>query len=135
MDYDGNDNDLSPTIPTALNINMINENVIEKTQSLPSIRKPKPRDLDKALRTKKERRQRREESDKLDPMDPASYSDIPRGTWSSGLNPEERQAGADVTASGSLYQMRPYPNPGSVLQANKKQNSNSDDDDPIDNDE
>uniref|UniRef100_A0A1B6KDX2 Polyglutamine-binding protein 1 n=1 Tax=Graphocephala atropunctata TaxID=36148 RepID=A0A1B6KDX2_9HEMI len=55
----------------------------------------------------------------LDPMDPAAYSDIPRGGWSDGLNRgNEAKTGVDVTASGSLYQMRPYPNPGAVLRAN-----------------
>uniref|UniRef100_T1J4E2 WW domain-containing protein n=1 Tax=Strigamia maritima TaxID=126957 RepID=T1J4E2_STRMM len=63
------------------------------------------------------RRQRGENN--LDPMDPASYSDTPRGTWSSGLERKgEAKTGADTTASGPLYQMRPYPSPGAVLRAN-----------------
>ena len=58
---------------------------------------------------------------KLDPMDPAAYSDIPRGTWSSGLNnsPSDNKSGVDSTAHGNLYQMRPYPSPGAVLEMNK----------------
>ncbi|KAJ1530794.1 hypothetical protein ONE63_005644 [Megalurothrips usitatus] len=57
----------------------------------------------------------------LDPMDPASYSEAPRGTWSSGLQQQnEAKTGVDVTASGPLYQMRPYPSPGAILRANKK---------------
>lgn len=56
----------------------------------------------------------------LDPMDPASYSDIPRGKWSDGLaRQNEAKTGADTTASGPLYQMRPYPSPGAVLRSNK----------------
>ncbi|XP_046492401.1 polyglutamine-binding protein 1 isoform X1 [Neodiprion pinetum] len=56
----------------------------------------------------------------LDPMDPASYSDIPRGKWSDGLaRHNEAKTGADTTASGPLYQMRPYPSPGAVLRSNK----------------
>ncbi|XP_074094938.1 poly-glutamine tract binding protein 1 [Cotesia typhae] len=56
----------------------------------------------------------------LDPMDPASYSDIPRGKWSDGLaHHNEAKTGADTTASGPLYQMRPYPSPGAVLRSNK----------------
>ncbi|XP_054716109.1 LOW QUALITY PROTEIN: polyglutamine-binding protein 1-like [Uloborus diversus] len=52
----------------------------------------------------------------LDPMDPAAYSEAPRGTWSSGLDRKgEAKTGADTTASGPLYQMRPYPSPGAVL--------------------
>ncbi|KAG8229952.1 hypothetical protein J437_LFUL008525 [Ladona fulva] len=55
----------------------------------------------------------------LDPMDPAAYSDTPRGTWSTGLGKKnEAKTGADTTASGPLYQMRPYPSPGAVLRAN-----------------
>lgn len=36
----------------------------------------------------KAKKNRSHSSSKLDPMDPASYSDIPRGSWSSGLNEE-----------------------------------------------
>jgi len=55
----------------------------------------------------------------LDPMDPAAYSEAPRGTWSSGLDRKgEAKTGADTTASGPLYQMRPYPSPGAVLRLN-----------------
>lgn len=55
----------------------------------------------------------------LDPMDPAAYSDIPRGKWSTGLEKSnEAKTGADTTASGPLYQMRPYPSPGAVLRLN-----------------
>ncbi|XKL68704.1 hypothetical protein PGB90_006473 [Kerria lacca] len=57
----------------------------------------------------------------IDPMDPAAYSNIPRGGWSDGLNKGlEAKTGADTTATGPLYQMRPYPNPGAVLRANAK---------------
>lgn len=55
----------------------------------------------------------------LDPMDPAAYSECGRGTWSTGLEKKnEAKTGADVTASGPLYQMRPYPSPGAVLRMN-----------------
>jgi len=55
----------------------------------------------------------------LDPMDPAAYSDVPRGGWSEGLEiRNEASTGVDTTASGPLFQMRPYPNPGAVLRAN-----------------
>ncbi|RWS00929.1 polyglutamine-binding protein 1-like protein [Dinothrombium tinctorium] len=59
----------------------------------------------------------------LDPMDPAAYSEsCPRGKWSDGLEQKgDAKTGADPTASGPLYQVRPYPNPGSVLRMNKKQ--------------
>jgi len=97
----------------------------------PPIKKPKTRDLDKAIRSRSERRRRTEASESgiLDPMDPAAYSDIPRGNWSAGLQQENKKTGADTTASGALFQMRPYPSPSAVLLANKsnkKENNESD---------
>lgn len=60
-------------------------------------------------------------SDALDPMDPSAYSDVPRGTWSSGLETGvEAKTGVDSTANGPLFQMRPYPSPGAILQMNKE---------------
>uniref|UniRef100_A0A1B0GQN4 Polyglutamine tract-binding protein 1 n=1 Tax=Phlebotomus papatasi TaxID=29031 RepID=A0A1B0GQN4_PHLPP len=95
---------------------------------MPPPKKSKPRDLDKALKSKSERRTRvykpPKDIDVLDPMDPAAYSDIPRGTWTSGLDHEDKKSGVDTTASGSLYQMRPYPSPGAILRK-KAQQSNS----------
>ncbi|XP_075235853.1 poly-glutamine tract binding protein 1 [Lycorma delicatula] len=89
---------------------------------------------DEEIKRREEKRRRKENEEKrrsrgriktrendLDPMDPASYSDIPRGGWSEGLSKgNEAKTGADVTAAGPLYQMRPYPNPGAVLRANAK---------------
>jgi len=44
-----------------------------------------------------------------------------RGTWSTGLGKKnEAKTGADTTAAGPLYQMRPYPSPGAVLRSNAK---------------
>eukprot|EP00775_Hariotina_reticulata_P010399 gene10399-10557_t len=63
-------------------------------------------------------RSRAKVAEELDPMDPSSYSDAPRGGWSSGL---EGVRAADSTASGPLFQQRPYPSPGSVLRSNQKQ--------------
>lgn len=121
-------------IPTAINYNqsMDGSNKMGKDNVMP--RKPKSRDLDKTIRSKRERRLRREESDKLDPMDPAAYSDIPRGTWATGLMNQEQRTGVDSTASGALFQMRPYPAPGAVLQANKRKHNNEDSDDHFDDD-
>lgn len=86
------------------------------------LKKPKARDLDKTIRSRTERRQQRADKDlgKLDPMDPAAYSDIPRGKWSAGLEREsaDNKAGVDASVTGTAFQMRPYPSPGSVLQAN-----------------
>jgi len=66
-----------------------------------------------------ERRQRRKKAETLDPMDPSSYSDAPIGDWNSGLSGAQPKA-ADTTAGGPLFQQRPYPSPGSVIQTNKK---------------
>ncbi|GJQ69996.1 hypothetical protein Trydic_g13362 [Trypoxylus dichotomus] len=75
------------------------------------------RDDDKRRHDDNDRGRRKPKNDDLDPMDPSAYSDIPRGTWSDGL---ENKSKADVTASGALYQQRPYPSPGDVLNENKK---------------
>lgn len=91
----------------------------------PLQKKTKSRDLEKILRTKKGRKQFHETSDKIDPMDPASYSDCGRGKWSSGLNVDEGKTGVDTTASGQLFQQRPYPSPGEVMRAKRR---DSDDD-------
>ncbi|CAG9858383.1 unnamed protein product [Phyllotreta striolata] len=78
---------------------------------------------DRREREREERRRRREERHKkrkedIDPMDPAAYSDVPQGGWSEGL--ENNKGKADSTASGVLFQQRPYPAPGEVLAANKE---------------
>jgi len=76
-------------------------------------------------------RKKKVADDALDPMDPASYSDVGRGTWSSGLREEtETKTGVDTTANGPLFQQRPYPSPGDVLRRNRKppQEGNSDED-------
>ncbi|KAK3779990.1 hypothetical protein RRG08_028416 [Elysia crispata] len=65
-------------------------------------------------------RGRQGKKDELDPMDPAAYSDIPRGGWSEGLDQRGKaKTGVDVTASGPLFQQRPYPSPGAILRANQ----------------
>jgi len=62
---------------------------------------------------------KRRKDTKLDPMDPAAYSDIPKGSWSTGLEGRgSAKTGADVTAAGPLFQQRPYPNPGAILRMN-----------------
>ncbi|XP_024518714.1 uncharacterized protein LOC112341923 isoform X1 [Selaginella moellendorffii] len=53
----------------------------------------------------------------LDPMDPSAYSDAPRGGWGIGLKGVQPRA-ADTTATGPLFQQRPYPSPGAVLRKN-----------------
>ncbi|KAG7569993.1 WW domain [Arabidopsis thaliana x Arabidopsis arenosa] len=57
------------------------------------------------------------DDDELDPMDPSSYSDAPRGGWVVGLKGVQPRA-ADTTATGPLFQQRPYPSPGAVLRRN-----------------
>ncbi|KXJ13489.1 Polyglutamine-binding protein 1 [Exaiptasia diaphana] len=71
-----------------------------------------------------ETKNKRGRSDELDPMDPAAYSDTPRGDWSSGLSQKgEAKTGVDVTATGPLFQQRPYPSPGDILRQNMKLSS------------
>ncbi|CAD6191256.1 unnamed protein product [Caenorhabditis auriculariae] len=50
----------------------------------------------------------------IDPMDPAAYGDAPVGKWSAGLY-ADKNTGVDTTASGPLFQQRPYPAPGAIL--------------------
>jgi len=85
---------------------------------------------ERRLKEKRKRKERELEEEALDPMDPAAYSDIARGTWSAGL-PDQSTAksGVDSTASGPLFQQRPYPNPGAVLRANRAARDEDDDDD------
>ncbi|XP_014241016.1 polyglutamine-binding protein 1 [Cimex lectularius] len=79
----------------------------------------KEKERDRDLIKEKNKFRTKNKANDLDPMDPAAYSEAPRGKWSDGLERgNEAKTGADVTASGPLYQMRPYPNPGAVLRAN-----------------
>lgn len=94
----------------------------------PLPKKTKSRDLEKILRTKRGRKNFHETSEKLDPMDPAAYSDCGRGKWSSGLNVDEGRTGVDSTASGPLFQQRPYPSPGDIMRANQAKRQESEDD-------
>ncbi|CAM6119364.1 unnamed protein product [Calypogeia fissa] len=66
---------------------------------------------------KEQKRRAPADSDELDPMDPSSYSDAPRGGWGVGLKGQQPRA-ADTTATGPLFQQRPYPSPGAVLRRN-----------------
>lgn len=61
----------------------------------------------------------------LDPMDPAAYSEeCPRGRWSDGLRSErDGDKAADSTASGPLFQMRPYPSPGEIMRMNNNKHN------------
>uniref|UniRef100_A0A7S2W7K5 WW domain-containing protein n=1 Tax=Rhizochromulina marina TaxID=1034831 RepID=A0A7S2W7K5_9STRA len=57
-----------------------------------------------------------QKSGKVDPMDPTGED---TSKWSQGSsNPGERMA--DSTASGPLWQQRPYPAPGAILRGKKK---------------
>lgn len=44
------------------------------------------------------------------------------GKWSAGLDTENRKSGVDSSVTGTAFQMRPYPSPGMILQANAQQN-------------
>lgn len=44
-----------------------------------------------------------------------------RGSWTDGLDMRgSAKTGVDVTASGPLFQQRPYPSPGDILRANQQ---------------
>jgi len=92
--------------------------------------KAKRKEEEKRIKEKQKRKERDLESEALDPMDPAAYSDIARGSWTAGL-PDQATAksGVDATASGPLFQQRPYPNPGAVLRANRAARGSDDEDD------
>ncbi|XP_076294873.1 poly-glutamine tract binding protein 1 [Lasioglossum baleicum] len=97
----------------------VDEPETKKERKIETRSKYKPGDNKRNQRL--ERTDSKDKKDRtLDPMDPASYSDIPRGKWSDGLaRHNEAKTGADTTASGPLYQMRPYPSPGAVLRSNR----------------
>lgn len=80
--------------------------------------KEKRREEERRLVGRKRKGRGGEAEDALDPMDPASYSDVPRGSWSSGLEEGGGKRGVDSTASGPIFQQRPYPSPGDILRAN-----------------
>jgi polyglutamine-binding protein 1 len=90
----------------------------EKSHHKHSDRRDRDRDRDDRRHRREDRHGRKKRREDLDPMDPAAYSDIPQGTWSDGL--ENNKTRADNTASGVLYQQRPYPAPGEVLASNKE---------------
>lgn len=93
----------------------------------PATNKPRNRDLDKAIRPKQiQGRYKPPSMDVLDPMDPASYSDIPRGKWSDGLEQENKKSGVDSTVVGTAFQQRPYPSPGAILAAQRKRKGSDD---------
>ncbi|KAG6493553.1 hypothetical protein ZIOFF_048545 [Zingiber officinale] len=83
-------------------------------KAIPKHRSSKP-PLGKGNR--RDRKRTFSEDDELDPMDPSSYSDAPRGGWVVGLKGVQPRA-ADTTATGPLFQQRPYPSPGAVLRKN-----------------
>lgn len=99
----------------------------------PPPKRTRNRDLDKAIRSKHGRYKPPSNLDSIDPMDPASYSDIPRGKWSDGLEQENKKGGVDSTVSGVAFQQRPYPSPGAILAAQRGR-KDSDEDDESDED-
>lgn len=90
----------------------------------PSLMKGSQKRHEAAVKRKQEKdikAEKRRKSEEVDPMDPSSYSDAPRGTWTTGLLKKgEAKTGVDTTANGPLFQMRPYPSPGAVLRQNQQ---------------
>lgn len=114
-------------IPSPLVIAALDASGNEKEQVLnigkhPSLVKGSQKKIQAAVKRKQQERDlrgKRKKSDDLDPLDPAAYSDVPRGTWSSGLVEKgDAKTGVDTTANGPLFQQRPYPSPGEVLRRN-----------------
>ncbi|KAK9879788.1 hypothetical protein WA026_006851 [Henosepilachna vigintioctopunctata] len=103
--------------------NDLDEKEFKKPQSRSSNKRENDREKDDKYRKEDKygNKRPRKENNVLDPMDPASYSDIAPGTWSDGL--ENNKTHADNTASGVLYQQRPYPSPGEVLSSNKEKHA------------
>lgn len=97
--------------------------------------KDKTENKDKYKQRRKEVRNKKDKAG-IDPMDPASYSDISVGDWSSGLDQRGMaKTGVDSSATGELFQQRPYPSPGDILRANKaleKKEESDDEDDELD---
>ncbi|XP_010256838.1 PREDICTED: uncharacterized protein LOC104596944 isoform X2 [Nelumbo nucifera] len=88
----------------------------EAQNKVPFKQRPNSKPTGKGNR-RENRRRLQAEDDELDPMDPSSYSDAPRGGWVVGLKGVQPKA-ADTTATGPLFQQRPYPSPGAVLRKN-----------------
>jgi len=87
--------------------------------------KERRREEERRIGTSKKRKGRGgAEDEALDPMDPAAYSDVPRGSWSTGLTEESGRRGVDSTASGPIFQQRPYPSPGDIMRANAARSEN-----------
>ena len=80
--------------------------------------KEKRREEERRIVGRKRKGRGGDAEDSLDPMDPSAYSDVPRGSWSSGLEEGGGKRGVDSTASGPIFQQRPYPSPGDILRAN-----------------
>lgn len=101
-----------PLISNATSHGVISENKIPIPKQRSNMKPPMGKGQ------KKDSRKRSfSEDDELDPMDPSSYSDAPRGGWVVGLKGVQPRA-ADTTATGPLFQQRPYPSPGAVLRKN-----------------
>ncbi|EDV25875.1 uncharacterized protein TRIADDRAFT_55399 [Trichoplax adhaerens] len=83
--------------------------------------KDRPKPYTKQNPRRRDHQYKPRSSDELDPLDPSSYSDAPRGNWSSGIKAEGKaKTGVDETANGPLFQQRPYPSPGQILKMKKK---------------
>ena len=74
--------------------------------------------LNKIAKKNQQNQLKRNHNEAFDPMDPSSYSDAPAGKWSDNL--ASLTKAADETATGPLFQSRPYPNPGEVIKTMKK---------------
>lgn len=107
-------------LPTAMNYQQQNGNsakVSDDSEKTPPNKRPNGKPSMGKGNKKEIKKRAYSEDDELDPMDPSAYSDAPRGGWVVGLKGVQPRA-ADTTATGPLFQQRPYPSPGAVLRRN-----------------
>lgn len=85
---------------------------------LKQVRIPQPGEVVPQFKKHESKRYKKRDEEE-DPMDPSAYSDAPKGDWKRGLPQQgDAKTGVDSTASGPLFQQRPYPAPGAILRAN-----------------
>lgn len=75
-------------------------NQLEQSEKLPELRKSRYKDNKK----------KDIDSEPLDPMDPAAYSDIPKGTWASGLEQAQQAKETKVIKipQAPVYQIKNF---------------------------
>uniref|UniRef100_A0A914PHT2 Uncharacterized protein n=1 Tax=Panagrolaimus davidi TaxID=227884 RepID=A0A914PHT2_9BILA len=96
-----------------------NDDKNEKKERGPMLRRDGDSDEEPELSNRDKLKRARKRG--IDTMDPAAYaySNYFIGGWSAGMNSDIAEA-ADDSATGALFEKRPYPAPGAILAARKK---------------